>query len=187
MTVYDQVGSEYDALRGQVGAQEVLDQVRELGNAPAVLDLGCGSGHPIAMKVAPRAGRYLGIDNSRAMLEVFKKNVPGVECRLLDIGQIAQAGGGWDLIFSWGAVCHCPDEEQKRVFATVSGMLNKGGRLMFTGGRESGHVTGKVGEHTVHHYSLGEAAYHKHMLEHDLKLLKAFFTKGENFIYLYEK
>ncbi len=50
-----------------------------MGDGLTVLDLGCGTGYPIAVRVARRVSRYLGIDNSEAMLSAFRRNVPLAE------------------------------------------------------------------------------------------------------------
>ena len=53
MSVYDKLGSKYDSHRSDVGARDVLGLVNEMGGSLNVLDLGCGTGHPIAIQVAP--------------------------------------------------------------------------------------------------------------------------------------
>ncbi len=70
MSIYDKVGSTFDSLRGNVGVKYILDQVNILGNKISVLELGCGTGHPIAKAISPTVRKYLGIDNSQPMLDV---------------------------------------------------------------------------------------------------------------------
>ena len=75
MNVYDELGGEYDRYRSEVGAHVVLEVVHEMGEGLHVMDLGCGTGHPIAIRVAPLASRYLGVDSSAPMLSAFRTNV----------------------------------------------------------------------------------------------------------------
>jgi len=105
MSLYNRIADDYDTYRSAIGARDLLSLVEAMGDGLTVLDLGCGTGHPIAARLAPRVSRYLGIDNAQAMLAVFRRNLPQVECMCLDMSEIARLGGGWDLIFSWGALC----------------------------------------------------------------------------------
>jgi SAM-dependent methyltransferase len=51
MTIYERIGSNYDDYRNAIGAQDVLSVLQEMGDPLRlrVLDLGCGTGHPIAV------------------------------------------------------------------------------------------------------------------------------------------
>lgn len=139
----------------------VLDVVAELGGNLHVMDLGCGTGHPIAARVAPLVSRYLGVDTSDAMLVAFPNQVPQAECRLLDMARIQSIGGTWDLIFSWGFLCHLSIHRQSRTLVAAARMLKAGGRLMFTCCEDSGQRKGSVGPHidAIDHYSTGKSGY----------------------------
>lgn len=187
MTVYDKIGAEYDTLRSTVGAHDVLELVQELGDHLHVLDLGCGTGYPIATQVSALVHRYLGIDHSKAMLSAFRKNVPYAESQLLDIPQVERVGGEWDLIFSWGALCHLKAAAQSTALIAACRMLKLGGRLMFTSGQHPGHCKGSVGPHRVDHYSMGEPRYTDLLAAHGLSLLRAEARDRGNFTYLYGK
>ncbi len=187
MTIYDKIGKDYDAHRGHVGARQILEQVRELGTDLHALDLGCGTGHPIAVEVAPHVERYLGIDNSAAMLSAFKENVPGVECRLLDLMDVQSVGGAWDLIFSWGVIFHLRVEEQAVALVESGKLLKPGGRLLFNSGQDAGCTTGKVGDHRVEHYSMSAVEYRDLLVESGLEIISADMGELENFIYLFER
>ncbi len=187
MNIYEKMGAEYDTLRSDVGAGEVWALIREMGDALQVLDLGCGTGHPIAKRVSPGVHRYVGIDHSEAMLAAFRKNAPQAECHLLEISQVESLGGTWDLIFSWGALCHLEIEAQRTTLMAVGRMLKPGGRLMFTGGQQAGHCTGSVGSYTVDHYSMGESGYTELLAANGLSLLRAEIGEKDNFTFLFEK
>ncbi len=189
MSVYDELGSDYDRYRSEVGARVVLDVVHEMGAGLRVMDLGCGTGHPIAVRVAPLVSTYLGIDNSEPMLAVFQKNVPEAERRLLDMSNLESIGGSWDLIFSWGSLCHLSVDRQTSALARAAQLLNPNGRLMFTGGEEPGQCKGSVGPHVnvIDQFSMGKAGYTELLAANGMTAVWAEPREAGNFTYLYEK
>lgn len=50
-----------------------------------VLDIGCGSGRPIASHLAAEGHSVTGIDSSPAMVELFRPNVPDAEAIVADM------------------------------------------------------------------------------------------------------
>ncbi len=181
------MGHTYDSLRSDIGIKDILDQVNVFQRKINVLDLGCGTGHPIAKAVSPLVKRYCGIDNSQPKVDAYLDNVPNAECLLLDISNIRQISGRWDLIFSWGSLCHLPIKLQKQTMVGAANLLSFEGRFLFTGGKEAGKRTGTVGEYTVHQYSMGEPAYTKFLAEQGMKLINASYSEGNNYVYIFMK
>lgn len=64
MSIYNKVGATYDSMRSNIGVKDILHEVGILGNDIRVLDLGCGTGHPIAKAISPIVKEYCGIDSS---------------------------------------------------------------------------------------------------------------------------
>ncbi len=187
MSIYDKVGSTYDSMRGNVGVKDILHEVKILGNRIKVLDLGCGTGHPIAKAVSPIVDKYCGIDNSQPMLDIYLKNVQNADCKLLDMPNINQIPGEWDLIFSWGAICHLPVELQKKTMIAAVDLLKPGGRFLFTSGQEEEECTGKVGKYTVYHHSMGRSAYTELFKEQNVELIDSCFSEGDFYVYRFQK
>jgi len=187
--VYDTIGSGYDSHRSDIGVCDVVDLAEQMSSSLHVLDLGCGTGHPIAIRVAPLVTRYLGIDNSEPMLRAYRKSVPEAECQFLDMEQIETIGGNSDIIFSWGAICHLPVNRQASTLTGASRLLNKHGYLMFTGGEEPGHCKGSIGpyKNVIDHYSMGKDGYKELLAVNGMTLVRAEIREGNNFTYLFEK
>ncbi|WP_163341071.1 class I SAM-dependent methyltransferase [Desulfopila sp. IMCC35008] len=187
MSIYDKVGSTYDSMRSNIGIKDILNVVDILGKEIKVLDLGCGTGHPIAKVVSPIVKEYIGVDKSQPMLDAYSKNVKDGEYMLLNMTDIGQIPGKWEFIFSWGAICHLPIKQQKKVMKHVSKLLKPEGRFLFTGGKEIDECTGKIGEYTVNHYSIGEKAYKEFLSELNMDLISASFSEGNNYVYVFKK
>jgi SAM-dependent methyltransferase len=187
MTIYDRIADDYDTYRSEIGARDVLLLVQAMGSGLAVLDLGCGTGYPIAKRVAPRVSRYLGIDRSEAMLSAFRRNVPQAECACLDMTAIGRLDGGWDLIFSWGAICHLPIEAQTETLIAATRLLAAAGRLLFTDGQAPGQCKGSVGPSVdcIDHYSLGRSGYTDLLTGNGMRLLAAESREAGHFVYLF--
>ena len=189
MSIYDRIGGDFDNYRSGVGASDVVGLVHEMGAGLRVLDLGCGTGHPIAVSVAPLVSRYLGIDNSAPMLAAFRRNVPEAESRLIDMTQLENVGGEWDIIFSWGAICHLPVSGQCATLVAATHLLKTGGRLLFTGGPEPGRAKGSVGPHVnvIDHFSMGKSGYDDLLTANGMTQVWAEQREAENFTYHYRK
>jgi cyclopropane fatty-acyl-phospholipid synthase-like methyltransferase len=187
MSIYDKVGSTYDSMRSNVGVKDILHDVKALGDSIKVLDLGCGTGHPIAKSISPIVNKYCGIDNSQPMLDAYLKNVQNADCKLLEMSNINQIPGKWDLIFSWGAICHLPIELQKKTMIAAANLLKPEGRFLFTSGQETDECTGKVGKYTVYHYSMGRSAYTGFLKEQNMELIDSGFSEGDFYVYRFRK
>jgi SAM-dependent methyltransferase len=80
--IYDGIATGYNARHKEtihfVEEQIILEQVRKFGHLGRVLSLGCGTGHDITMCHLGSKG-FLGVDVSRGMLDVARKNYPDYE------------------------------------------------------------------------------------------------------------
>jgi ubiquinone/menaquinone biosynthesis C-methylase UbiE len=80
-----------------------VDKVLEgLQPGASVLDLGCGTGNPIAKYIAEKGFRVIGVDQSEKMLEIAKKAVPDAQFVHGNMIKVKLADGfgaaiAWDL------------------------------------------------------------------------------------------
>ena len=88
--IYDQFAETYEKNRGLFDMSEVLDsfcaklEVEE----GKLLDLGCGSGEPVARYFIDRNWSAVGIDFSEKMIELASKYVPGMQTINSDIREV---------------------------------------------------------------------------------------------------
>jgi trans-aconitate 2-methyltransferase len=107
---------------------DLLALVRR-GDAPRVVDLGCGTGE--LTEIAHRAlsaRETVGVDSSAAMLaKAAPRSGGGLSFRPGDIG--AFAAGGWDVVLSNAALHWLPDHQA--LVARLAALLAPGGQLAF--------------------------------------------------------
>ncbi len=78
-TPYDQIASQFDVARARLRPNEerylaLLLEPLTLGSS--VLDLGCGTGHPVATYLTSHGHRVVGVDGSQAMLAAARQRLP---------------------------------------------------------------------------------------------------------------
>lgn len=186
---YDSIADQFDVLRHpDIGVGDLLALVQSFARPPAILDLGCGTGFPIAKALVGRAGRYLGIDHSQRMCALFRQRLPAAECRCGELDDLDDLAGPFDLIFSWGALCHLTPDRQRRAMLGAARLLGEDGLLAFTGGgEEAGSCQGRVGPLVVHHHSLGREGYITAAAEAGLALRSSGYGSGGNHLYVFTR
>ena len=158
--VYERNAESYDARRSRA-----LFEARWLrrfsGAMPEggrVLDLGCGSGRPIAGWLIGEGFRLTGADFSEPMLQLARARWPNGDWRLSDMRTL-DLPDRFDGIIGWDSFFHLTPDEQRACLPRLARHLNPGGVLMVTVGSIEGEVTGFVGEDPVYHASLSVAEY----------------------------
>lgn len=123
-----------------------------------VLDLGCGSGEPVARALLDRGHRVTGADFAPGMLELARKAMPQAtwveaDMRRLDLGRC------FDGIVAWHSFFHLTVAAQRQALPRILDLLRPGGVLMMTLGTEEGEAHGHVDGQIVYHASLDQAEY----------------------------
>lgn len=153
--------------------ERFLALVPEAAPVP-VLDLGCGSGEPIARHLI-HAGRPLtGVDFAGPMLEIARARFPGAEWIEADMRGLA-LGRRFGGIVAWDSFFHLTPEEQRAMFPVFAAHLAPGGALLFTSGPAAGEAMGAVEGAPVYHASLSPADYAA-LLEANGLLARAFIA-----------
>lgn len=132
------------------------------GRAPglSVLDLGCGSGAPIAAWYVARGDRVTGVDGAAAMVAECRARVPAVEAIHADMRGLA-LGRRFDVILAFNSAFHLAPDDQRAMFPVFAAHAARGARLLFTSGPAAGEAVGRVGDSPVYHASLDPADYRK--------------------------
>lgn len=123
-----------------------------------VLDLGCGSGEPIADWFVRRGDRVTAVDGASAMLREVARRVPGAETILADMRGLALARR-FDVILAFNSMFHLAAADQEAMFPVFAAHAAPGATLMFTSGPDAGESWGRVGRSVVYHASLSPDGY----------------------------
>ena len=159
LPTYNAVASIWDRQRnGSLFERKWLDRMLSFAPGKAVLDLGCGSGRPIATYLAERNATVTGLDGAAEMIALFQVNLPSARAVLADMRGL-DLGETFDAILAWNSFFHLAPDDQRRMFATFARHANPGAALMFTSGPEEGVRIGHVGDQSVYHASLKPAEY----------------------------
>jgi SAM-dependent methyltransferase len=160
--VYQHKADQFDRDRGKsLFEKHWLD--RFLENLPAggkILDLGCGSGEPIAAYLINQGFQLTGVDYAPAMIELAQQRFPD-QCWLVQDMRNLVLDGPFDGVISWNGSFHLNPDEQRRFIPQISSLVAPGGRVLLTVGHEPGEVTGMVAQEIVYHASLAEDEYRR--------------------------
>ncbi|MDQ0315075.1 class I SAM-dependent DNA methyltransferase [Amorphus orientalis] len=169
--VYERNARRFDAERPKILFERAwLERFLEaLPAQAAILDLGCGSGDPIARFLTERGCRVTGIDASSAMIALAREKQPAGDWRVADMRALDLAES-FDGIIGWDSFFHLTRDEQRAVLALTARHLRPGGALMLTVGPEDGEVEGRVGDDRVYHSSLSETEYRALLAEQGLSV-----------------
>ena len=160
MDAYDQIGKRYREVRSpDIGVADIRSCLKDVNPNPDVLDLGCGNGFPIALRIFPHAKRYTGVDSSAAMIAEFAENVPGAEAVHASMQDYLAEPDAFDFIFAFGSLFHLQPDDQIKTIAMVARALRPGGMFVFTSGENAGEAVGHVAGVEIPHWSLGERGY----------------------------
>jgi SAM-dependent methyltransferase len=133
---YDAVSIRYDEqYGGESKYQPWLSELRE--RIPAggeVLDLGCGSGLPVARDLTAAGYHVTGVDISAVQIRRARELVPQAQFLCADVTAISFSPASFDAVVSLFALIHLPLEDQPAVLGKIAAWLRPGGLLLATTG-----------------------------------------------------
>jgi SAM-dependent methyltransferase len=132
--------------------------IGRLDMGATVLDIGCGSGRPVAQHMAELGLRVTGIDSSPTMISFCRERLPHHEWIVADMRQLA-LGRRFDGILAWDSFFHLSQDDQRRMFAIFADHASVGTVLMFNTGPHDGEVLGEYRGDPLYHASLLPTEY----------------------------
>lgn len=154
---YQAVADRFLAARSDIGIEVVRDWARTLPAGAAILDIGCGSGWPVATTLAAAGHRVAGIDPSPTLLAAFRRAVPNADTACEAAEDSRFFNRRFDGAVAVGLLFLLPEAAQAALIARVGRALHAGGGFLFTAPRITATwrdmLTGRVSR------SLGEGAY----------------------------
>ncbi|MEM6848863.1 MAG: methyltransferase domain-containing protein [Pseudomonadota bacterium] len=171
LPTYDRVGRAFAEERVKdLFEKPALDRFRAALPGPRVLDVGCGSGDPIALYLARNGCAVTGLDGARTMVELFRETLPAAQCYHADM-RTFDLGEKFDGVLAFNSLFHLTVEDQRAALARMAAHAGPDAALMFTSGPDAGEAFGHVDGVAVYHASLAPADYCALLLEHGFQTL----------------
>lgn len=179
---WEAVADQFVAARSNIGAALVRSWARKrLPPAAEIVDVGCGSGVPIAQTLVDAGHSVAGIDASPTLLAAFRRRFPDAPAAC----EAAQDSRFFDRQFDGavavGLLFLLSPDDQRRTLARIAAALRPGGRLLFSAPRQicswDDLLTGRRSR------SLGEQAYAALLADAGLHLVECLTDEGETNYY----
>lgn len=126
--------------------------------AASILDLGCGSGEPIARYLIGQGRRLTGVDAAPRLIDLCRRRFPDQDWRVADMRGL-NLGRTFDGVIAWHSAFHLTPRDQREMFAVYARHVGPGGVLMFTSGTSAGEAVGQWRGEPLYHGSLSAEEY----------------------------
>ena len=132
--------------------------VAALPNGATILDLGCGSGSPVAAFLAGRGFHVTGVDPSPTLISLCRERLPDHEWLLGDMRLLALPLK-FDGVLAWYSFFHLTPDDQRQMFNVFVRHVAPLAVLMFNTGPAHGEGVGSYRGDPLYHASLNPDEY----------------------------
>ncbi len=141
-----------------------------LPSGGSVLDLGCGSGQPIARHLLESGFAVVGVDSSPNLIAKCRNRFPEAEWVVADMRTLF-INQKFDGLIAWDSFFHLSHKDQRGMFAIFREHASSGAPLLFTTGTEHGEAIGSFEGESLYHASLAPEEYRTHLASYGFKVL----------------
>ena len=133
---YDALSHRYDNATNATSKYQswTNDLITRLAPASRVLDVGCGSGVPVARALSAAGHHVVGVDISEVQISRARELVPQAEFINADAMSLDFPPESFDAVVSLYALIHLPLDEQQQLLARIATWLRPGGCFLCTTG-----------------------------------------------------
>ena len=124
----------------------------------SVLDLGCGSGQPIARHLLERGFAVVGVDSSPTLISKCRSRLPKAEWIVGDMRTLS-INRRFEGLIAWDSFFHLSHEDQRAMFAVFREHAVCGAPLLFTSGTGHSEAIGSYESESLYHASLSPEEY----------------------------
>jgi SAM-dependent methyltransferase len=132
--------------------------IAALPSAATILDLGCGSGSPVAQYMVERGFHVTGVDASPTLISLCRQRLPDQEWLVEDMRSL-QLARRFDGVLAWDSFFHLRPDDQRRMFNVFARHAAPSAVLMFNSGPAQGEVVGDYRGDPLYHASLSADEY----------------------------
>ena len=156
MFSYDRIADEFSQSRINFKSSELPVFEELLGRLKPnsrVLDVGCGTGLPVARLFCEHGHRVKGFDLSKSLIQLARKNIPLGSFHVGDMLSF-QPQGRFDAVVAWDSVFHIEPSKHAEVYLNFANWLYPEGWLLTSIGGEAGEFTAPMFGHDFHYGGL---------------------------------
>jgi 2-polyprenyl-3-methyl-5-hydroxy-6-metoxy-1,4-benzoquinol methylase len=124
----------------------------------AILDLGCGSGEPVARYLIDHGHQLTGVDAAENMIALARIRFARHHWVQGDMRSV-QVDGQFAGVAAWDSLFHLPHDDQVAMIRRMAGWLAPGGKQLFNSGPERGVAIGTQFGEPLYHASLAPEEY----------------------------
>ena len=136
-----------------------------------LLDLGCGSGKPIADYLIQHNHKITGVDSSDVMIAMAQKNFPKQTWVQADMRTV-ELDQKFNAILAWDSFFHLTPDDQRQMFAQFAQFSVANTALMFTSGPTVGEAMGDMFGDALYHASLSQDEYRVLLKQYGFNVVK---------------
>jgi 2-polyprenyl-3-methyl-5-hydroxy-6-metoxy-1,4-benzoquinol methylase len=178
--LYERTAAEFDRARTKsLFETPWLDRFAALlPDGGSVLDVGCGSGEPIARYLIESGFSVRGVDSSPSLISMCRERFPDQEWLVGDMREL-DLGRRFDGIIAWHSLFHLTPDDQRSTLIRLTEHLDGNGALMFTSGPEAGEIVGEWQREPLYSASLDPNEYEQLLQANGLHLVERRFNDEE--------
>jgi SAM-dependent methyltransferase len=158
---YERHARDWDADRRDAGWNDKPWHDRFIAGLPAgatVLDLGCGSGSPVAQHMVECGLQVTGVDTSPTLISLCRERLPGHEWIVADMRSL-RPGRRFDGVLAWDSFFHLEPNDQRKMFEVFATHAAPSGAPMFNAGPVPAEPIGNFRGDPLYHASLSVEEY----------------------------
>lgn len=186
---YDNIASGFAEMRTEFATEQAsIDEfLSHFVSGNHILDVGCGTGTPIANYLISKGLKVTGVDGSKELLAIANNLNPKMKTVLCDARHY-NPKECYDGIIEWWCLFHMPVGDQLSMIGKFAQWLNPGGILQFTSGEKSfeGSDSNMLNE-SLDFYSGDKANYLQAIEKHQFELISCKSDQDNHLVWTVRK
>jgi len=175
---WEGVALRFAAIRSDTGHDVIRRWADSLPSGGEVLDIGCGSGFPIASSLVDKGLTVFGIDASPTLVSMFRQRFSRAQVACETAQNSPFFNRTFDGVVAIGLMFLLSENAQGKLINKVAGALRPGGRFLFSAPRQKCEWKDMLtGQQSV---SLGEAEYALLLAGASMQLTGTYMDEGGN-------
>lgn len=171
---YDLISGEWQKFRNAAAINKcIVDFAELLPPNGRVLDIGCGTGYPIAQYLSLKNFSVTGIDISRNMIKAAKSlRLPNARFLQADISDFS-TDEKYDGVIAFDSIWHISRDEQPACYRKISALMKRGAYFIFTHGNTDGELVDTMFNQKFYYGSLSLNELKAILSETGLKIISS--------------